>query len=140
LATKSSVFAWTPAYPILQARISSPATWVDTINLRNNTAQGGNSVDVPTWAAGCVVTWNVSIGTLGAGVSWQIFRAVTLAFGTTQYLWTYLSPTVNQVLTGQFIVPFFDEPVFQLQQQNDLANTNGTVTSILNLLGFVRNV
>jgi hypothetical protein len=40
----------------------------------------------------------------------------------------------------QVIVPFFDEPVFNVAQQNDLGNSNGQVSMNINLLGFVRNV
>src|SRR4051794_25703014 len=68
LATKGSVFSWVPSFTDLMARNATAAGWTETINLRANTASSGSSVDVPTWAAGCVVAFVTTVSVMGAGI------------------------------------------------------------------------
>jgi hypothetical protein len=140
LSTKSSVFAWVSAYPVIQARLTVAATFTDTVNLRNNTATGGSSVDVPTWAAGCLITVSTSISALGAGIAYQLFSISSGSVFAGNPVFLTRITAVGGGGIDQVIVPFFDEPVFNVAQQNDLGNTNGQVSMFISLLGFVRNV
>lgn len=136
LATKSSVFAWTPDHlPLFDSGLVAP-NFTYTINLRQNTAPGGVSVDVPTWAAGCIITCSTVVTVLGTtqqGFTIQS-QALGAAFGL--YYTTYRALGAD---AGQVIVPFFDEPMFFASSVSTPAAA-GTVQLAGTLLGFIRNV
>jgi hypothetical protein len=140
LATANSVFAWTgtPAMPLLQSRVTVTGLISEVVNIRQNTATGGVSTDVPTWAAGCVICMRMKpavVGTSGFFI-WSI--QVPIVSGATpimQYETLVVPAGLGEL--RQVIVPFFDEPLF-----TSVFNTNGTGTATysISLLGFVRNV
>jgi hypothetical protein len=139
LATKSSVFAWTAPWTQLMARNGAPG-WTETINLRNNTASSGVSVDVPTWAAGAVILAHFGVTSLGASVTTQTIRVSAPVYITGQGVWGVAFATAGFSTDAQLIAPFYDEPVFSVTTVNDLASNAGSVGVVVNLLGFVRNV
>jgi hypothetical protein len=139
LATKSSVFAWTADFPSLLSRAFTTGTVTDTINLRNNASGFGASVDVPSWAAGCVVSFNTFVAGLGTSTFWN--WALYGPFNTsTSPVFTHEMQAKTLGLLGDtsvVIVPFFDEPTMTVSYST---NGTGTGTWSVTLLGFVRNV
>lgn len=141
LATKSSVFAWRSDTPPVHFQASVAAGFTTVIDLRKNTSGGSAvSVDVPSWAAGAIVFWYTMIATMGAGVTKHLFGVTCPVTPLGTNIFTRTHDTLALVQCDQFIIPFFDEPVFTIGESNDASNTNGTVNSFMNLLGFVRNV
>jgi hypothetical protein len=140
LATKNSVFDWLgPASGLLISNTGVTGTINDTINIRQNTALNGSSFDVPTWAAGAVVSLNYKAATMGT---------------STYHLWTVqptiVSSSIPQLAivlervnaypgneSRQVVVPFFDEPIILVGYNT---NGSGTGTYSMYLVGFVRNV
>jgi hypothetical protein len=110
------------------------------INLRNNTASLGSSVDVPTWAAGAVILVHFGVTAIGAGATTQSVTVSAPLYLTGQTVYGMTFATAAMGTDAQLIVPFYDEPVFSVTARNDAATSAGTVSVSVNLLGFVRNV
>lgn len=143
LATKGSVFSWVNPQISLMGRTGvagSSSGVTDTVNIRNNTATGGTSTDVPTWAAGAVVIFSSVVATMGTA-TFQTFEvdAIGLNTGARLYFKVYGAASVGgfpELVT--FVVPFFDEPIFSVTYIT--SNSTGTGTYGASLIGFVRNV
>lgn len=123
-------------------RAAAAGSITETINLRTNTATGGSSVDVPTWAAGCIIKAILGVASVGTSnyFAWNVSSPVT-GVGT-----NYLFQSTENAVTGapvnagwgiQVIVPFYDEPTFTMSYATD---GSGTALWSANLLGFIRNV
>lgn len=136
LATKSSVFAWKSPLVTLYSVSLTSGTATVTINLRANTAAGGSSVDVPTWAAGCLVGVSFVPGTLGTSTdfSWTASSPAVSGIGLIAAA-SFPTTTTNDI--RQVIVPFYDEPSFVFNRNT---NGSGTYSVSVSLQGFVRNV
>lgn len=106
------------------------------VNLRSNTATGGVSVDVPTWAAGCVLRVQMVVATKGTSTSFLYTVSSTIVGALMVREQLAVSPSAFGDLQ-QVIVPFFDEPIFTVAYTTD---GTGTASTIVVLVGFVRNV
>jgi hypothetical protein len=125
--------------PSLVTRVNVTGTLSDTVNLRRNVAFGGSSVDVPTWAAGCIVIFQMTPTVLNTSTyfAWVISVPIVTGAIPISYYEARVVPLGAVGEVRQITVPFFDEPLFTLDY-----TTNGTGTATYNakLLGFVRNV
>lgn len=139
LATKSSVFAWqAPTQPALVVS-TAVAGGNYTVNMRNNVATGGSSVDVPTWAAGAVLRLWGLVNTMGTS-TYHVWVAYSAISGNNVPVMSFESEATTKSVLGdqvQFVMPFYDEPQFLVSHGT---NGTGTGTTIVYLVGFVRNV
>ena len=141
LATKGSVFTWNGSVSQICSRTAVTGTISDSINLRSNTATGGSSIDVPTWAAGAVISFDYRVVTMGTS-TYHAFAVVPalLQLTAVSQISAIRGAVTAQPLgleSQQAIIPFYDEPVVTVSFTTD---GTGTSTYRAFCIGFVRNV
>ena len=136
LATKGSVFTWLSS-PVQLLSRSAAGQISETINIRRNTATNGSSADVPTWAAGAVISLAMFVNSMGTSTYWNWVASSVVAGSVAPAFSTERNAVSNVSAFQQVIMPFYDDPSMTIET---FTNGTGTSTTTAYLMGFVRNV